>query len=82
MKIKYFSWIKDITNKDNEEINNKKITDLKSLKFFLSKKYPSLYEHLIKDDILRIAVNLKYVSKNKKVSSKDIIAIFPPVSGG
>jgi len=82
MKIKYFSWIKDITKKDNEEITNNKINDLKSLKKFLSKKYPNLHDHLIKDDILRIAINLEYISKNKKINSKDIIAIFPPVSGG
>ena len=82
MKIKYFSWIKDITKKDNEEITNNKINDLKSLKKFLSKRYPNLQDHLIKDDILRIAINLENISKNKKINSKDIIAIFPPVSGG
>ena len=59
MKIKYFSWIKDITKKDSEEIDNKKINDLNELKLFLIKKYPQLDSHLMKEDILRIAINLK-----------------------
>jgi MoaD family protein len=82
MKIKYFSWIKDITKKDSEEIDNKKINDLNELKLFLIKKYPQLDSHLMKEDILRIAINLKYETKNKKIHSNDSIAIFPPVSGG
>ena len=82
MKIKYFSWLKNITNTDYEEINNKKINDINSLKKYLCKKYPKLKNYIVNKDIIRIAVNLEYSFKNKKLNSKDEIAIFPPVSGG
>ena len=36
----------------------------------------------MKDQIIRIAVNLEYTSENIKLSNKDEIALFPPVSGG
>ena len=82
MKIKYFAWLKNITNTDSEEINDKIINDVDSLKNFLCNKYPKLALYLIKDNIIRIAINLEYTTTNDKISSEDEIALFPPVSGG
>ena len=81
MKIKYFAWIKDITNNEDEEINSENINNLDDLKAFILKKYPDLKKHLDKE-ILRFAVNQEYVVKNIKLVPNDEIAIFPPVSGG
>ena len=82
MKILYFAWLKNKTGKSKEYIKDKKIKDVNSLLNLISKKYPSLREYINKKDILRIAINLKYTAKNKKLSDSDEIAIFPPVSGG
>ena len=82
MRVKYFSWIKDITKTELEEISNSKIKDINSLKNFLGTKYPKLNQYLVKQDIIRIAINFKYTSTNDKISAKDEIALFPPVSGG
>ncbi len=81
MEIKYFAWVKDITNKDYEIIENNCPNNLNELKKFLNKFYPELEKHLSKD-ILRFAVNKEYISENIKLNEKDEIAIFPPVSGG
>ena len=81
MKIKYFAWIKDITNKDQEEINKDHPKNIDELKKILSKSYPDLEKH-INSDILRYAINMEYTSINQSLTSKDEIAIFPPVSGG
>ena len=81
MKIKYFSWIKDITKKDHEIINQDFPKDIKELKNLLKIMYPDLEKHF-SSDILRFAVNQEYVSTNYDLSHKDEIAIFPPVSGG
>ena len=81
MKIKYFAWIKDITNKDHEEINKNYPKNIEDLKKILSSQYPALEKHINKN-ILRFAVNMEYVSTNKNLNSSDEIAIFPPVSGG
>lgn len=82
MKIRYFAWIKDITKTEYEEINDKSLKDIKDLKIFISKKYPKLKTYLNKDSVIRIAINLEHVTKNDKISLKDEIAFFPPVSGG
>ena len=81
MKIKYFAWIKDITNKDQEEINNELPKSISELNKILCKLYPNLEIH-IKNDVLRYAINMEYISTDKELSASDEIAIFPPVSGG
>ena len=81
MEIKYFAWVKDITNKDYEIIENNCPNNVNELKKYLNKVYPELENHLSKD-ILRFAVNKEYISENIKLNEKDEIAIFPPVSGG
>ena len=82
MKIKYFAWLKNITNTDSEDINDTTINDINSLKNFLCYKYPKLTAYILKDNIIRIAINLEYTTTNEKISSKDEVALFPPVSGG
>ena len=83
MIIKYFAWLKSITNTEAEKIEDKNITDVKTLKEFLLKKYPQLDQYMKKeDDFIRVAVNLEYVTTNELINSKDEIALFPPVSGG
>ena len=82
MIIKYFAWLKNITNTDNEIINDPSITDVNSLKTFLGNKYPKLNEYFNDNDLIRIAINLSYTYENEKINSKDEIALFPPVSGG
>jgi molybdopterin synthase sulfur carrier subunit len=81
MKIKYFAWIKEITQNEEEELNSNEIEDLNKLKKILMTKYPDLIKHFNKE-ILRFAVNQEYVFENIKLNSKDEIAVFPPVSGG
>ena len=81
MKIKYFAWIKDITNLEEEEINLNEAKNLDELKTYIIKKYPDLKKHMIKE-ILRFAINQEYAVSNTNLNEEDEIAIFPPVSGG
>ena len=66
MKIKYFAWIKDITNKDEEMINEKHPKTINELKKLLCKLYPDLEKH-INNNTIRYAVNMEYTSINKKL---------------
>ena len=81
MKIKYFAWIKEITNKDVEEIDSFEVKNLDKLKIFVVSKYPNLKKYL-DQEILRFAVNQEYVEENIDLKQEDEIAVFPPVSGG
>ena len=81
MKIKYFAWLKDITNSESETYDNINIKDINELKIHIVKKYPDLKKH-IDQDVLRVAVNQEYIVENISLNTNDEIAIFPPVSGG
>ena len=82
MIIKYFAWLKNITNIEEEIIDNKTIIDVETLKKFLLKKYPKLDKFMNQDDVVRVAINLEYTTSNDKINPNDEIALFPPVSGG
>ena len=81
MKIKYFAWIKDITNLEEEVINLNQAKNLDELKTYIIEKYPDLKKHMIKE-VLRFAINQEYAVNNTTLNEEDEIAIFPPVSGG
>ena len=81
MKIRYFAWIEEITKTENEFIDSEKIKNLEELKVFIIKKYPDLKKHF-ENGILRFAVNEEYIVQNISLTNNDVIAIFPPVSGG
>ena len=82
MIVKYFAWLKNITNREEEIIDNKEIVDVETLKKFLINKYPKLKKYMKNDDIIRVAINLEYIVTNKSIDPKDEVALFPPVSGG
>ena len=82
MIVKYFAWLKNITNCEEEIIDNKEIVDVETLKKFLINKYPKLKKYMKNDDIIRVAINLEYIVTNKSIDPKDEVALFPPVSGG
>ena len=81
MKIKYFAWIKDITNIHEELLDSNEINNLNNLKKYIISKYPDLKKHL-DQEILRFAVNQEYIIENIDLNKDDEIAVFPPVSGG
>jgi len=81
MKIKYFAWIKDITNVEEEDIDYNKFNTLNKVKDCLINKYPNLKKHN-DNQILRFAVNQEYITENIDLNLNDEIAVFPPVSGG
>ena len=82
MIIKYFAWLKNITNVEEEVINNNNIVDVETLKKFLLNKYPKLDKFMNQDNVVRVAINLEYTTSNDKINPNDEIALFPPVSGG
>ena len=82
MIIKYFAWLKTITNVEEEVLNDPSIKDINTLKKYLLKKYPKMKKHLDNDNFIRVAINLSYTFENDVIKDNDEIALFPPVSGG
>ena len=81
MKIKYFAWVREITNNSEENVDPIEINNLDKLKIFIVSKYPDLKKHL-DQEILRFAINQEYIVENIALNKDDEIAVFPPVSGG
>ena len=54
MKIKYFAWIKEITQNDEEEINSDEIDNLDQLKKFLMKLMRILHQDFHPQKILLV----------------------------
>ena len=81
MKIIYFAWLTDITNFPEELLDSNDIKNLNSLKKYIVSKYPDLKKNL-DQEILRFAVNQEYIVEKIDLKKNDVIAVFPPVSGG
>ena len=83
MIIKYFFWIKEHIGKSEELIelpnNVKTISELINYLNNLNDDYKKVF---VKKDLIKIAVNKTYCSKETKISNNDEIAFFPPVTGG
>ena len=82
MIIKYFAWLKTITDIEEEVITDSSIKDINSLKKYLFKKYPKMKKHIENGNLIRVAINLSYTFENDTIKDDDEIALFPPVSGG
>ena len=82
MIVKYFAWLKTITNIEEEVINDSSINDINSLKKYLLKKYPKMKKYLDNQNLIRVAFILTYTFENDPIKDDDEIAFFPPVSGG
>ena len=82
MKILYFANLRDVIGKSEEyfKIENEiSISDLITILKKKNKKYNIAFDNKKK---LMCAVNCEYVKSSKKVSDKDEVAFFPPVTGG
>ena len=82
MIIKYFAWLRTITNIEEEVLTDSSIKDINSLKKYLLKKYPKMKQYLENGNLIRVAINLSYTFENEAIKDDDEIALFPPVSGG
>ena len=83
MIIKYFSWVKDLAETNEETIElPENVKDVEDLINFLEKKNNKYKEIFSKKHLIKIAVNKEYVSTSFKLDKNDEIAFFPPVTGG
>lgn len=83
MQILYFSKVREIIGKDEEELSPPAdVGTISDLLNWLSAKDPA-YQHAFKNPAgLRAAVNQTFAPMDTVISQGDEIAIFPPVTGG
>ena len=82
MKVFYFAQLKELIGKSEDEITLSKSQTILEVINRLKEKSPLYSKAFNKLQNLKYAVNCEYVDLNHKVSDKDEIAFFPPVTGG
>lgn len=79
IKIKLFATLKDLCGFEEKELT---VLDGASIGEVIQKLTENNTNLLEVQDKLLYAINEKYCSSNTELNDKDILAIFPPVSGG
>jgi len=84
VKVKLFANFREVVGKKEIEIPATTVLDLL---IRLTNEYPELKPLIFKDnkisDYVNVVVNCKIVQElNTKLNRDDVVAIFPPVSGG
>jgi molybdopterin synthase sulfur carrier subunit len=83
MKIIYFSWLKEILDISEENVNlPKNIKNIKDLIKWLCTKSTKHRKVFLKSKNIRYSINHQIVDKNSKIKNNDEIAFFPPFTGG
>ena len=83
MVIKYFSWVRDLAESSEENIQlPANVTTVEELIKFLTKKNKKYEKIFLKNHTVKIAINKVYASSSSTIKNNDEIAFFPPVTGG
>ena len=78
VKVRYFASIRDLIGLDQEEVETPSETTLGAL----YEKLKATHEDLGEWNRVLLAVNGEYMKQDQGLSEGDVVAVFPPVSGG
>lgn len=79
VSVKYFALYRDLLGKADEEYHLDKNATIESLMNRLMSLHPNLKDARA---YMLISLNGEFVDKSARLKDGDIIAFFPPVSGG
>lgn len=83
VKVKLFANFREVAGDREVDISAGNVEELIE---HLVGEYPAMEELIAAEDYLHVMVNTKHVGpenyKNTELDDKDVVAIFPPVSGG
>ena len=86
IEVRYFARYRSIVGKSEEELEVPSGITVRDLIEILKERYPALKEEVFaeEDDLADVNVsrNGRYVGFEEVLREGDVIAIFPPVSGG
>jgi len=92
VKVKFFTSLREITGKKEDEIQSPKIFTVEELLDNLSKKYGREFTEYLYDEkgevrsYIQILINGRGIKAlqgfETKLKEGDVVAIFPPVGGG
>jgi len=90
--VKFFTTLREITGKKEDEIQPSRVITLKELLTQLSKKYGKQFVDYLYDEKGKVRTHIQILINGRginalqgletKLKEGDVIAIFPPVGGG
>jgi molybdopterin synthase sulfur carrier subunit len=78
IKLRYFAYMRELIGFSEEEVQLPEETSVESLIEIVKR----MHEPIRKLSRVLVAVNGDYVESGKSLEDGDIVAMFPPVSGG
>lgn len=78
--IKFFATYRDVIGKADMTLSVEDTATIATIMEYLEQQYPQLAGRLSKHAL--VAVNEQYVHHQQPLQANDVIALFPPVSGG
>lgn len=87
VRVRYFARFRSITGKDEEEFELPEGSTVKDLLELIVEKHPAFRNESFGEDYddevdVNVSRNGRYVGFNEALGEGDVVAIFPPVSGG
>ncbi|WP_209474747.1 ubiquitin-like small modifier protein 1 [Thermococcus stetteri] len=86
IKVRYFARYRSLVGKSEEELEVSDGITVRDLIEILKERYPALKNEVFAEDDdladVNVSRNGRYVSFDEILREGDIVAIFPPVSGG
>jgi len=79
IRVLYFAYYKELIGKSEEEINIENDSTLENLLEIVKKLHKPLEEE---SGRIIVAINNEYAKGETRLKEGDLIAFFPPVSGG
>lgn len=85
IRVRYFARFRNVAGVSEEEYEVPKGTKVRGLVNLIKKKHPKFRDELFEqseDADVNISRNGKYADFEEELEDGDIVALFPPVSGG
>jgi molybdopterin synthase sulfur carrier subunit len=83
MRVLYFAWVRERIGTGEEQVEPPSgVENVAGLITWLSQRSPAHAEALGEPDLLRAAIDQRFVPLDAPLGSPKEVALFPPVTGG
>lgn len=83
MKILYFAWLRERLNLDEEEVSlPPEVVTVHDLIRWLRRRSEAAELAMAKPELVRAAIDARIVGHDAVVTEAEVVALFPPMTGG
>ncbi|WP_417308214.1 molybdopterin converting factor subunit 1 [Devosia sp.] len=83
MKIKYFAWLRERLNRDEEDVDlPAEVVTIGDLIHWLKSRDEAADLAMQKPELIKAALDTTIVPHSAEIGSAKVVALFPPMTGG